>query len=171
MLGPPGPQARPRCRPRVLHCGSRLHDLHAVPVPARRRRRRLRRSHCPRRHVRRGLPSIIADGCLWSDAEVVRRVQIGGDIGTTIGMSSLKEQRQTVRQLSSDPGLYVGQCVPFYFCPRSVMPTSADPLVGPSFCLSLPSRAIVASFLLTEVRRTAFYRRSVVARLPPGASR
>ena len=71
-------------------------------------------------HVDR-LPSIIADGCLWSDAEVVRRAQIGGDIGTTIGMSSLKEQRLTVRQLTSHPGLYVGQCVPFYFCPRSVM--------------------------------------------------
>lgn len=23
--------------------------------------------------------------------------------------------------LNSHPGLYVGQCVPFYFCPRSVM--------------------------------------------------
>ncbi|MCY4109452.1 MAG: DUF4433 domain-containing protein [Chloroflexi bacterium] len=71
-------------------------------------------------HVDR-LPSIVADGHLWSDAEVVRRAQIDGDLGTTIGMSSLKEQRLTVRQLRSHPGLYVGQCVPFYFCPRSVM--------------------------------------------------
>ena len=69
-------------------------------------------------HVDR-LPSIISDGHLWSHAEVSRRTR--GDTGPTIGMASIKEMRLTLRQLNSHPGLYVGQCVPFYFCPRSVM--------------------------------------------------
>jgi hypothetical protein len=63
------------------------------------------------------LPSIIADGRLWCDAEVVRR----NLAGTTIGMGNIKQQRLTTRTLSSHPGLLVGECVPFYFCPRSVM--------------------------------------------------
>jgi len=36
-------------------------------------------------------------------------------------MNSIKERRLTERMLNSHPGLYVGECVPFYFCPRSVM--------------------------------------------------
>lgn len=67
-------------------------------------------------HVDR-LPSILAEGSLVSDAAVVERA-IGG---TTIGMSSIKERRLCRYQLASHPGLFVGQCVPFYFCPRSVM--------------------------------------------------
>ncbi len=67
-------------------------------------------------HVDR-LPSIIADGCLWCDVEVERR----RPPGTSIGMSSIKQRRLRELQLRSHPGLYVGQCVPFYFCPRSVM--------------------------------------------------
>lgn len=41
--------------------------------------------------------------------------------GTTIGMSDIKRRRLEELQLQSHPGLFVGQCVPFYFCPRSVM--------------------------------------------------
>lgn len=67
-------------------------------------------------HVDR-LPSIIADGCLWSDAAMLRR----SATGTTIGMSSIKQRRLNELTLTSHSGLYVGQCVPFYFCPRSVM--------------------------------------------------
>lgn len=67
-------------------------------------------------HVDR-LPSIIADGCLWCDAEVVRRAPSG----TIIGMNSIKERRLRELCLNSHPGLHVGDCVPFYFCPRSVM--------------------------------------------------
>lgn len=67
-------------------------------------------------HVDR-LPSIIADGVLWCDEEVVRRAPPG----TTIGMNSIKERRLTELHLSSHPGLLVGGCVPFYFCPRSIM--------------------------------------------------
>lgn len=66
-------------------------------------------------HVDR-LPSIVADGFLWCDAEVIRRAPAG----TTIGMSSIKQRRLTL-PLGSHPGLHVGDCVPFYFCPRSVM--------------------------------------------------
>lgn len=67
-------------------------------------------------HVDR-LPLIIADGCLWCDAEVVRR----DPLGTPIGMSSIKQRRLYKLTLASHPGLRVGECVPFYFCPRSVM--------------------------------------------------
>lgn len=67
-------------------------------------------------HVDR-LTSIIGDGLLWSDGALadLRRP------GTTIGMSGIKARRLKELQLSSHPGLFVGQCVPFYFCPRSIM--------------------------------------------------
>lgn len=67
-------------------------------------------------HVDR-LPSIVADGFLWCDAEVVRLAPAG----TTIGMNSIKRRRLNELRLSSHPDLHVGDCVPFYFCPRSVM--------------------------------------------------
>ena len=66
-------------------------------------------------HVDR-LPSIIADGYLWSDREARER----GVSGTEIGMSNIKERRLG-NEIESHPGLHVGDCVPFYFCPRSVM--------------------------------------------------
>ena len=67
-------------------------------------------------HVDR-LASIVADGCLWCDAEIARRAPPG----TTIGMSGIKQRRLAELALSSYPDLKVGGCVPFYFCPRSVM--------------------------------------------------
>jgi hypothetical protein len=67
-------------------------------------------------HVDR-LPSIIADSYLWCDAEIMRR----SPLGTTIGMNSIKQRRLEELTLASHPDLYVGQCVPFYFCPRSIM--------------------------------------------------
>lgn len=66
-------------------------------------------------HVDR-LPSIIADGYLWSDAEAIRR----GTPGTAIGNEQIKGRRRT-NLLSRRPDLRVGDCVPFYFCPRSPM--------------------------------------------------
>lgn len=66
-------------------------------------------------HVDR-LPSIIADGWLWCEAEVSRRSLPG----TNIGMNRIK-QRRLETALRSHPALRVGDCVPFYFCPRSVM--------------------------------------------------
>lgn len=62
------------------------------------------------------LPSIIADGFIWSDVEATRR----NAPGTTIGMDSIKRQRKD-KALSVHEDLRVGECVPFYFCPRSVM--------------------------------------------------
>lgn len=56
-------------------------------------------------------------GGLLSDAHIVKN----GAAGTTIGMGSIKKRRLESNTLDSHPGLYVGQCVPFYFCPRSVM--------------------------------------------------
>lgn len=67
-------------------------------------------------HVDR-LASIVADDCLWCDREALRRAAAG----TTIGMNSIKHRRLHENQLTNHPGLFVGDCVPFYFCPRSVM--------------------------------------------------
>lgn len=67
-------------------------------------------------HVDR-LPSIVATGGLLSDA-MVQAHALGG---TTVGMNHIKHRRLTELQLTSHPGLFVGACVPFYFCPRSVM--------------------------------------------------
>ena len=66
-------------------------------------------------HVDR-LASIASDGYLWSDAKMSRQ----RETGTTIGINSIK-QRRLRNDLSSHKGLRVGDCVPFYFCPRSVM--------------------------------------------------
>ncbi len=67
-------------------------------------------------HVDR-LASIVASGGLLSDAAVAQ-----ADLpGTVIGMNRIKQRRMTQLQLASHPGLFVGQCVPFYFCPHSVM--------------------------------------------------
>ena len=62
------------------------------------------------------LPSIIARGALLSDAAVRKK----GLVGTGIGYQDIKNRR-LVNQISCCPGLAVGACVPFYFCPRSVM--------------------------------------------------
>lgn len=66
-------------------------------------------------HVDR-LPSIVGDGVLWSDSASRER----GVAGTVIGMGNIKERRLR-NELQSHLGLHVGECVPFYFCPRSVM--------------------------------------------------
>jgi hypothetical protein len=67
-------------------------------------------------HVDRLAP-IVADGGLWCDAEVVQRAPLG----TTIGMNNIKQRRLSQLRLTSHPQLRVGDCVPFYFCPRSIM--------------------------------------------------
>lgn len=67
-------------------------------------------------HVDR-LPSIVADQCLWCDREIQRR----DPPGTTIGMNSIKQRRLNELRLASHRTLFVGDCVPFYFCPRSVI--------------------------------------------------
>ena len=70
-------------------------------------------------HITHGknLAGIIADGCLWSDAEIIAR----GKSSAGIGMSRIKKRRLEELEVSCHPGTKVGQFVPFYFCPRSVM--------------------------------------------------
>lgn len=62
------------------------------------------------------LASIVSDGHIWCDAKVAR----DGAPGTTIGMNPIKQRRLGLH-LVSHPRLCVGDCVPFHFCPRSVM--------------------------------------------------
>ena len=59
---------------------------------------------------------IIAEGCLLSDTEVRQR----NLAGTTIGITDIKSRRSR-NKLKSRSGVQVGDCVPFYFCPRSIM--------------------------------------------------
>ncbi|MCZ4370873.1 DUF4433 domain-containing protein [Vibrio diazotrophicus] len=67
-------------------------------------------------HVDR-LASILASNGLLCDAQIIAQ----NAAGTTIGMNTIKQRRLNELTLDSHPGLYVGQCVPFYFCPRSIM--------------------------------------------------
>ena len=67
-------------------------------------------------HVDR-LPSIVVDSNLWCDALITKRVPAG----TTIGMGRIKQRRLNELTLNSHPSLHVGECVPFYFCPRSIV--------------------------------------------------
>lgn len=67
-------------------------------------------------HVDR-LPSIIQSNGLLCDA--VMAAYPGN--GTTIGMGGIKHRRLHELTLTSHPDLHVGDCVPFYFCPRSIM--------------------------------------------------
>ena len=71
-------------------------------------------------HVDR-LRTIVADAHLWCDREVSLRTSRGAKAGTAIGMSSIKHRRLNELKLTSHAELFVGDCVPFYFCPRSVM--------------------------------------------------
>lgn len=62
------------------------------------------------------LPAIIVNGGLNSDAAVIAR----GGPTAAIGMGNIKYRRLSL-PVSCHPGLNVGDCVPFYFCPRSIM--------------------------------------------------
>lgn len=62
------------------------------------------------------LASIIRNGFIFSDA-IVRERKLNQ---MAIGMNKLKERR-LVLPVKSHHNLCVGDCVPFYFCPRSVM--------------------------------------------------
>ncbi len=63
------------------------------------------------------LPSIVGDGGLWSDADLIGR---GGGPTASIGMHGIKQRRLSL-PLKCYPGDTVGGYVPFYFCPRSIM--------------------------------------------------
>jgi len=63
------------------------------------------------------LPRILAAGKLWSDR---KRLDLGLDCDI-VGMSSIKQRRLTELQVSCHEGSFVGEYVPFYLCPRSIM--------------------------------------------------
>jgi hypothetical protein len=63
------------------------------------------------------LPGIIANGEIVSDASMIAR----GGPTQPIGMSSIKRRRVEQLDVPCHPGTKVGDYVPFYFCPRSVM--------------------------------------------------
>ncbi|MDR1530948.1 MAG: DUF4433 domain-containing protein [Clostridiales bacterium] len=66
-------------------------------------------------HIDR-LLSIVCDGYIWCDSISAQYKPFG----TTIGMSDIKNRRR-FSVLDTYSNLCVGDCVPFYFCPRSVM--------------------------------------------------
>jgi len=63
------------------------------------------------------LSSIAGGGMLLSDAAVIAQ----GSPTTGIGMSAIKRRRVQELAVPCHPGTKVGDYVPFYFCPRSVM--------------------------------------------------
>ena len=67
-------------------------------------------------HVR-NLPKIVDAGVLWSDA---KRIELRLDC-EIVGMSRIKQRRLQQIALPCHPGTTVGDYVPFYFCPRSIM--------------------------------------------------
>jgi hypothetical protein len=62
------------------------------------------------------LGSMVAAGRLISDAAMIAK----GGPTTAIGMSNIKKRRLAL-PVSCHPGDHVGDFVPFYFCPRSIM--------------------------------------------------
>lgn len=62
------------------------------------------------------LAAIVGDGGLVSDAAMIAR----GGPAAPIGMSSIKRRRLSL-PVRCHPGDRVGDYVPFYFCPRSIM--------------------------------------------------
>lgn len=67
-------------------------------------------------HVR-NLPLLLEAGRVWSDA---KRLELGLSC-TIVGMSEIKRRRLEELPVHCHPGTMVGQYVPFYFCPRSIM--------------------------------------------------
>ena len=61
------------------------------------------------------LATIIRDGCLRADREMIRRRD-----HVVVGMQSIKARRLGL-PVRCHPGDFVADYVPFYFCPRSVM--------------------------------------------------
>lgn len=63
-------------------------------------------------------PQVIQQGMTWSDA---RRIEPGLNCELD-GMSAIKQRRLATREVPCHPGATVGEYVPFYLCPRSIMP-------------------------------------------------
>ncbi len=67
-------------------------------------------------HVK-NLPSIVTDDAILCDRAMVQR----GGPAREIGMSAIKRRRIEQLEVVSHRGTKVGDYVPFYFCPRSIM--------------------------------------------------
>ena len=67
-------------------------------------------------HVR-NLPLVLEAGRIWSDA---KRLELRLSC-TIVGMSEIKRRRLEELPVHCHKGTMVGQYVPFYFCPRSIM--------------------------------------------------
>ncbi len=65
----------------------------------------------------RNLAGVADAGVLWSDAN---RIELGLEC-QVVGMSKIKERRLQELGVDCHPGTMVGEYVPFYFCPRSIM--------------------------------------------------
>lgn len=65
----------------------------------------------------RNLPEIVRADRLWSDA---KRIEMGLD-SEIVGMPTIKQRRLEEIEVDCNPGTKVGEYVPFYFCPRSIM--------------------------------------------------
>lgn len=63
------------------------------------------------------LPSILTSGMIQSDACRVDQCLAN----TNIGMTEIKRRRLQELEVDCHPGTKVGEYVPFYFCPRSIM--------------------------------------------------
>ena len=63
------------------------------------------------------IPAIIRHGYIFSDA---KRIAYGLDCNI-IGMSTIKQRRLEEIEVTCHAGTKVGEYVPFYFCPRSIM--------------------------------------------------
>lgn len=63
------------------------------------------------------LAQIIETGKLWSDA---KRIELGLNC-EIVGMSAIKKRRLEDLPVKCHPATMVGEYVPFYFCPRSIM--------------------------------------------------
>lgn len=61
------------------------------------------------------LPGILNDGGLYSDAVIVQKD------ATVIGYNHIKARRLTQITVPCSNNRFVGEFVPFYFCPRSPM--------------------------------------------------
>jgi len=67
-------------------------------------------------HIR-NLNDILNDKMLWSDS---KRLELGLDC-EIVGMSEIKKRRLEELEVKCHNGTMVGEYVPFYFCPRSIM--------------------------------------------------
>jgi len=61
--------------------------------------------------------NILSDGVVWSDAKRLKH----GIHCEVVGMLEIKRRRLEELEVRCHSGTMVGQYVPFYFCPRSIM--------------------------------------------------